>query len=76
MGPMLRPVCLFSFCHIFYILRVYGKEIILQKDTETRWSSTVAMLTKATSVKHAVDRLYNLTQLEHKDQHVYFFCFC
>ncbi len=56
------------------ILRVLGKEIILQRDTETRWSSTVAMLAKANSVKLAVERLYNLTNLEHKDQHVCNFC--
>jgi hypothetical protein len=55
---------------ILISLRVYGKEIILQRDTETRWSSTVSMLSKATKVKHAVDRIFNLTLLEHKEQNV------
>lgn len=32
----------------------YKKKIVLQKDTETRWSSTVAMIMKACEVKEAV----------------------
>jgi hypothetical protein len=37
----------------------YEKEIILQKDTPTRWSSTIIMLQKATTAKNAIERLYN-----------------
>ena len=32
----------------------YGKAVALQKDTITRWSSTISMLTKAVAVKEAV----------------------
>lgn len=34
-----------------------GKEVILQPDTPTRWSSTVNMLCKAVEVKLAVERM-------------------
>jgi len=38
-----------------------GKEVVLQSDSPTRWSSTVSMLGKATTVKLAVERMFNLT---------------
>jgi len=46
---------------------VFEKEITLQIDTETRWSSTVSMLEKAVFVQAAVERIYNLT-LNHEYQ--------
>lgn len=41
--------------------QVYGKEIVLQQDTPTRWSSTVVMIQKAFSVRLAVERMHNCT---------------
>jgi hypothetical protein len=39
----------------------YDKEVTLQIDTPTRWSSTVSMLSKAFSVKEAVERMHRVT---------------
>lgn len=44
-------------CHQYF-----GKEIVLQTDTPTRWSSTVTMLAKAVSVKEAVERMRIVTR--------------
>jgi hypothetical protein len=48
----------------------YEKTISLPKDTPTRWSSTINMLKKATEVKLAIERMYNITQ-GNKDHRVY-----
>ncbi len=54
-------------------VEVFAKEIVLQIDTETRWSSTVAMLDKAVYVKAVVERMYNFTlNSEFKQYHVCF----
>lgn len=48
-------------------MQKYGKKIILQLDTPTRWSSTVLMIQKAFSCKLAVERMYNTIESdEHK----------
>jgi len=45
-----------------------GNEIILQQDTETRWSSTISMMAKALTVIEATERMYNVTNnTEHRD---------
>ena len=41
--------------------QLYDKEIMLQQDTPTRWSSTVMMLHKAFSVRLAVERMHICT---------------
>jgi hypothetical protein len=38
-------------------LQLFGREVVLQQDTPTRWSSTVLMLKKAFSVRLAVERM-------------------
>lgn len=48
----------------------YGKGIILQIDTPTRWSSTVAMLAKAVTVKEAVERMMNCTRMQDNKEHL------
>ncbi len=50
-------------------LQFYDSEITLQIDTPTRWSSTVAMLSKAVVVKSAVERMYNITLVKDKQDH-------
>jgi hypothetical protein len=51
--------------------QLYGKPITLQKDTPTRWSSTVMMLKKAFSVRLAVERMLIVTA--GTDHQVFFF---
>lgn len=53
--------------------QLYGKPITLQKDTPTRWSSTVMMLKKAFSVRLAVERMLIVTA--GTDHQVIFFFF-
>jgi hypothetical protein len=48
-----------------------GKEVILQPDTPTRWSSTVSMLSKAVEVRLAVERMVIVSN-EKKNHEVYF----
>jgi hypothetical protein len=50
--------------------RMYGREYCLQRDTETRWSSTVAMLSKAVTVRLAAYRLLQLTTQSYPEQSV------
>lgn len=47
----------------------YGKEIILQSDTPTRWSSTVSMAYKSLSVKQAAERMFNITNTDALREH-------
>jgi hypothetical protein len=42
-------------------LQCYNKKVTLQKDTKTRWASTVLMLQKAISVQEAVERMWRIT---------------
>jgi len=37
----------------------YTKQVVLQKDTPTRWSSTIMMMHKISLFKQAVERMYN-----------------
>jgi hypothetical protein len=42
----------------------YSEKRILQVDTPTRWSSTIMMLQKATTVKAAVERMFRTAKSE------------
>ena len=55
-------------------IRCYEKEKGLQKDTRTRWSSSVVMLQQATKVQQAVEMMWLLTgrRKELKEHHVSF----
>jgi hypothetical protein len=60
--------------------QLFGKLIMLQKDTPTRWSSTVMMLKKAFFVRLAVERMRIVTAgTEHQVFFMlfvfFFFCF-
>jgi hypothetical protein len=43
-------------------MHFYGKIVVLQLDTPTRWSSTVNMLAKGLTVMEAVERMLSITR--------------
>jgi len=55
-------------------MQCYQKKKSLQKDTKTRWSSTVVMLRKATKLQKAVEMMWLLTgkRKEFQEHHVSF----
>ncbi len=53
----------------------YGKQIILQIDTPTRWSSSVMMLSKAVTVKQAVERMHHITSNPNGNAQEHHVCF-